>query len=172
MTHPLVDQLRFTRSEFKRGLEGITDEEARKRFAAMNCISWNIGHMASQEQRYFLFFAQGHMPLPEITRQFAFGSPASTPPLAEMWEAWHSITKQVDMWLDGVTHETLLEFVVREGKQTDLMFGNMLQRVVYHYWYHNGENQAIRQMLGHTGLPVFVGNIDHEAPYRMTDSGK
>ena len=27
MTHPLVTQLRFTRSEFKRGLEGVTDEE-------------------------------------------------------------------------------------------------------------------------------------------------
>ena len=27
MTHPLVDQLRFARSEFKRGLEGLSDAE-------------------------------------------------------------------------------------------------------------------------------------------------
>ena len=32
MPHPLVLQLRFTRSEFKRALEGVTDAEARKRF--------------------------------------------------------------------------------------------------------------------------------------------
>src|SRR5438105_8640056 len=37
MTHPLVQQLRFTRSEFKRGLDGVTDAEARQRFMPMNC---------------------------------------------------------------------------------------------------------------------------------------
>ena len=41
-----------------------------------------------------------------------------------------------------------------------------MQRVIYHYWYHTGENLAIRQLLGHTDLPEFVGNIDDEAPYR------
>jgi len=42
----------------------------------------------------------------------------------------------------------------------------LLQRVIYHYWYHNGENMAIRQQLGQSNLPEFVGNIDDEAPYR------
>jgi len=37
---------------------------------------------------------------------------------------------------------------------------------MYHYWYHTGENAASRQLLGHTNLPEFVGNIDDEAPYR------
>ena len=31
MTHPLVDQLRFTRSEFKRCLKGLSAEDAAKR---------------------------------------------------------------------------------------------------------------------------------------------
>jgi hypothetical protein len=39
MAHPLVDQLRFARSEFRRGLEGFSDEEARRRFLPMNCLS-------------------------------------------------------------------------------------------------------------------------------------
>src|SRR4051812_20536632 len=43
MTHPLVEQLRFARSEFRRGIEGVSDEEARRRFLPMNCLSWNIG---------------------------------------------------------------------------------------------------------------------------------
>ena len=42
----------------------------------------------------------------------------------------------------------------------------MPQHTIYHYWYHNGENQAIRQQLGHKKLPVFVGNLDDRAPYR------
>jgi len=41
-----------------------------------------------------------------------------------------------------------------------------LLRVNYHYWYHIGEIMAIRQLLDHTGLPDFVGDIDNQAPYR------
>ena len=109
MTHPLVAQLRFTRSEFKRGLIGLTEEEARRRFLPMNCISWNVGHLAWQEQRYFLFFAQGKMPLPAIDELFAYGAPASTPPLHEMWTAWDTITRAADPWLDALTVEKLQE---------------------------------------------------------------
>jgi hypothetical protein len=38
--------------------------------------------------------------------------------------------------------------------------------LIDHYWYHIGESMAIRQLLGHTGLPDFVGDIDGAAPYR------
>ncbi|MFN8512118.1 MAG: hypothetical protein U0841_05920 [Chloroflexia bacterium] len=40
----------------------------------------------------------------------------------------------------------------------------MIRRVAYHYWFHNGEAQAVRQLLGHTDLPTFVGDIQDEAP--------
>ena len=166
MALPLVDQLRFARSEFRRGLAGITDEEARTRLLPMNCISWNIGHLAAQEQRYWLLYAQGSLLLSEVDEAFRTGSPPSTPALDEAWSAWEMITAAADPWLDAVTAETLLSRVTREGKQTDITFGSMLMRVIYHYWYHTGENAAIRQQLGHTNLPDFVGNIDKEAPYR------
>ena len=38
--------------------------------------------------------------------------------------------------------------------------------LIDHYWYHIGKSMAIRQLLGHAGLPDFVGDIDGEAPYR------
>jgi hypothetical protein len=166
MTHPLVLQLRFTRSEFMRGLQRLTDPDARQRCLPMNCISWNVGHLAWHEQHYFLFYAQQQLVLPEIDRTFAYGAPASTPPLAEVMQAWQTITQAADPWLDEITTETLQGHVVRNGKVTRYIFGSLLQRVIYHYWYHNGENQAIRQSLGHTGLPEFVGDIDDLAPYR------
>ncbi len=165
MPHPLVRQLRFTRSEFRRGLVGVQDNDARKRFLPMNAISWNIGHLTWQEQRYFLFYAQGLMPIPQIDAAFAYGAPASTPALDEVWGAWETITQAVDPWLDLITVEKLNEHVVRDGKVSEYIFGSLLQRVIYHYWYHTGENLAIRQMLGHTDLPEFVGDIDGEAPY-------
>jgi hypothetical protein len=166
MAHPLVSQLRFTRSEFQRALAGLTDEEARRRFMPMNCISWNIGHLAWQEQRYWLFRAQGQVLLPHLNDMFAYLGPACTPSLDEAWEAWHTITRATDPWLDAVTTDKLEEDVVVDGKPLGTNFGSLLLRVIYHYWYHIGENMAIRQMLGHTGLPDFVGNIDGEAPYR------
>lgn len=166
MPHPLGVQLRFTRSEFKRALDGVTEAEARQRFLPMNCISWNVGHLAWQEQRYFLFFGQNQMPLPQINDLFAYGAPASTPSLHEMWTAWNTITQAVDPWLDALATEKLLEHVVIDGQSSPYIFGSLLQRVIYHYWYHTGENLAIRQMLGHTDLPEFVGDIDGEAPYQ------
>jgi uncharacterized damage-inducible protein DinB len=166
MSHPLVQQLRFTRNEFKRGLEGLSEAEAGKRFMPMNCISWNVGHLAWQEQRYFLFYGQGQMPLPHVDESFAYGAPASTPCLDDMWAAWNMITQAADPWLEALTTEKLQQHVVCDGKTTQYIFGSLLQRVIYHYWYHTGENLAIRQMLGHVNLPEFVGDIDGEAPYR------
>jgi hypothetical protein len=163
MPHPLVVQLRFTRSEFKRGLAGLTEDEAQKRFMPMNCISWSIGHLAWQEQRYWLHRAQGQMLLPAVNEQFAYGTPASTPTLAEVWQAWEQITAAADPWLDTLT---TADFAAsRTAGQYKFTLGTLMQRTLYHYWYHLGENMAIRQMLGHTDLPQFVGNIDEQAPY-------
>lgn len=167
MIHPLVLQLRFTRSEFRRALEGVADADARRRIMPMNCISWNIGHLAWQEQRYWLFRGQDQVLLPHLNEQFAYGAPASTPPLDEIWESWHTITAAADPWLDTLTTEDLRlprPFTIGD-QQIYLTFGSLMLRTIYHYWYHTGESMAIRQTLGHTGLPDFVGNIDDEAPY-------
>lgn len=166
MTLPLVHQLRFARSEFRRGLEGVTEEEAQRRFLPMNRISWNVGHLAWQEQRYWLFRAQGQIVRPDINDQFAYGAPASAPPLSEMWAAWEEITSAADPWLDAVTTATLQSHVEIDGAPSEYIFGSLLLRTTYHYWYHTGENAAVRQNLGRTGLPDFVGDIDSEAPYR------
>ena len=166
MPHPLITQLRFTRSEFMRAVKGVSDDDARKRLLPMNCISWNIGHLAWQEQRYFLHFGQGKMLFPDINESFAYGAPASMPPLKEVLSAWKKITTAADPWLDKLTSAKLQEHVMNNGKPTARMFGNLLQRVIYHYWYHIGENLAIRQQLGHKRLPQFVGAIDTQAPYR------
>ena len=166
MTHPLVSQLRFTRSEFLRAVKGISDDDAHKRILPMNCMSWNIGHLAWQEQRYFLYYGQGQMLLREIDKNFANGAPASTPPLADVLAAWRAITAAADPWLDTLTPAKLQQNAISNGKPIAYFYGNLLQRVIYHYWYHIGENLAIRQQLGHGRLPQFVGAIDSQAPYQ------
>ncbi len=166
MIHPLVTQLYFTRSEFQRALEGLSEDDARKRILPMNCISWNVGHLAWQAQRYFLSFAQDKILIPRIQEEYRYGAPASTPALAEMQEAWQTITRAADEWLDALTTEKLLEVYHHPSGEWSTRYGNLLQRVIYHYWYHTGENMSIRQSLQNQGLQDFVGNIDDEAPYR------
>jgi hypothetical protein len=83
-----------------------------------------------------------------------------------MWTAWGQITAAADPYLDTLTSETLLTFQVVDGKEVAESIGTRLHRMIYHYWYHLGEAQAVRQLLGHSDLPGFVGRIGREAPYR------
>jgi len=165
MPHPLVDQLRFTRSEFLRGIRGISAADAQRRVEPMNSVGWNVGHLAWQEQQYFITWPSGQRPFPDIDREFISGGPPSTPSLARVLDAWRAITAAADPWLDTVTSRELGANVVSGGRPLQRRYGDLLQRVIYHYWYHTGENMAIRQMLGHRDLPDFVGNIVEEAPY-------
>jgi len=162
-----VEQLRFTRAEFLRGLDGVTEADAARHFAKMNCISWNVGHMAWQEQRQWLEQAQGQIPVPILNEVYAFGAPMSTPPLAESLDYWRQVTQAADPYLDTLTTKDMeARLAYSPVLKVDRSFGSGLQRLIYHYWYHTGEIQAIRQMLGQTDLPQFVGSIEADAPYR------
>lgn len=181
MIHPLVTQLRFARSEFVRCLEGVSDEDARHRIMPMNCISWMVGHMAAQEQEYFIFFPNGNVPHPQLNVSHGYGQPATTPPLVEMWQVWQDITEAADIFLDTVTENQLEIYLEQDvGSVKEAFFayyqvnedmlaqekvrsreniGTRLLRTTYHYFFHTGEAHAVRQQLGHPDLPYFVGGM-------------
>jgi hypothetical protein len=166
MTHPLIDQFRFTRHEWLRGLDDIPEADGCQHFGPMNCISWTVGHLAWHEQRYWLIRSQGQVLYPELNELFAYGAPMSTPPLEEMLSKWHTVTQAADPFLDTLTTAALQGELLLDGKPVGQTVGSALRRITYHYWYHIGEIQAIRQMLGHKDLPEYVGDIETEAPYR------
>ncbi|MFH2038103.1 MAG: DinB family protein [Chloroflexota bacterium] len=166
MTHALIDQYRFTRAEWLRGLADLGEEDATRHFGPMNCISWTVGHLAWHEQRYWLERAQGITLFPDLNKLFAYGAPMSTPSFTEMLEMWQAVTGATDDFLDALSTGSLQGMLMLKGQPTDQSLGSALHRITYHYWYHIGEIQAIRQMLGHTNLPEFVGAIESLAPYR------
>jgi hypothetical protein len=157
--HPLVTQLRFARSELVRCLEGISEEDGVRRLGPMNCISWIVGHLAGQEHYLWVDAAQGQDVAPGLYELVGFGQPPSTPPLEEMWAVWNTVTRTADQYLDALTEEQLGTYLVRKGKPLREDVGTLLLRNMWHYWYHLGEAHAIRQMLGHGGLPQFVGDM-------------
>ena len=170
MTHPLVTQLRFARSEFVRCLDGVSEEDGVKRLLPMNCISWIVGHLANQENGYWVYLAQGKALAPELRQLVGFGQPASTPPLADMWATWHEVTAAADRYLETLTPEIMLTHFERRGKPVPENAGTLLLRNIDHYWFHTGEAHAIRQMLGHPDLPQFDGDMS-AATYRPEDRG-
>ena len=159
MIHPLVSQLRFARSEFQRCLEGLSDEDARQRLGPMNSISWMIGHLANQEHFYWVFLAQGQNVADGLYKLVGTGRPATTPPLADMWEVWQRVTTTGDPYLDTLTTDQLSTHFEFRGQSQSESIGTMLLRNIYHYWFHTGEAHAVRQQLGHGDLPQFVGNM-------------
>ena len=166
MHQPLVDQLVFTRSEFIRGIKDVSEEDARRRFEPLNCIAWMVGHMAWHEQLYWLTRAQGQTPLPVLNELVGYKSPASTPSIKEMLKDWKLVTGRSDEFLFGLDEKSLRTKLVVAGNPKSYVIGNMLQRMIYHYWYHLGESQAVRQLLGHKNLPSYVGDLEKIAPFR------
>jgi len=165
MAHPRVDQLRFARAEWVRGLRGLSEADAVRRLEPMNSISWMVGHLAWHERRIWVERGQG-LSVEPVLDLVASGAPASTPALAEMWAAWRRMTAAADPVLDRLTTADL-EMPLPHDARTDApAAGSQLQRITYHYWSHIGEASAVRQLLGHKRLAQFVGSIETRAPYR------
>jgi hypothetical protein len=156
----MVTQLRFARSEFMRGINGVTEEEGLRRLMPMNSIGWMVGHLALQEHYLWVLKAQGQNLSPDLHLRVGTGRPASTPPLSEMLEIWRTVTSAADRYLDTITAETLDLHPDEIGGPMRECVGTSIVRNTFHYWFHLGEALAIRQMLGHTGLPEFVGPMD------------
>ena len=124
----------------------------------VNSIGWIVGHLAWHEQYYWLTRAHGEILIPELIDLVGFNTPASKPPLKKMISCWEKITLASDEYLIGLKKEDLLNHMDVKGKELSFNIGTMISRVIYHYWYHNGEMQALRQIMGHSDLPDFVSD--------------
>jgi hypothetical protein len=85
------------------------------------------------------------------------------------WIVGHMASHEQFMWLKlglgKVINPDLVKLVVGDphyqpGPERAESIGISLLRNIYHYWHHIGEAHAIRQILGHSDLPVFVGLMD------------
>ena len=165
MAHPRVDQLRFARSEWQRGLAGLSEVDAGIRFLPMNSISWMVGHLTWHERECWVRRARGNKGN-RILDAFASGRPASIPSLASMQEAWRRIVTEAAPFLDALTTADLEVPLAHDPRPHPPSAGSQLQYITYHYWAHIGEVSAVRQMLGHPDLAEYVGDFPPEAEYR------
>lgn len=178
MYHPM-ELARFALSEFERGLHGLSDEDARVRLAKrdgtqMNAIAWIVAHVA-QHWLGVRSLATGQ-PRPSGLARYGSGSADPTPPpLAEALGLLREARASLD-WLAGAD-EALLGASREEQLKTRLSptllalglhqenVGTALLRAVLHTWFHAGEINAIRQMLGHPEI-FFVGRLVGQLEWR------
>lgn len=162
----LVDQLKFARNEWLRAFDGVNDADGARRFAPMNSLGWMMGHLAWHENLCWNVRGQGINPVPELHDVVAYGKPASTPALSEMLAAWHKVAAAAEPYLASINHDKALTFWERNGKPHKESVGTSVMHVVYHYFYHIGEGQAVRQMLNHPNRPEFINDMLGAAAYR------
>lgn len=158
----------FTLSEFERGVRGVSDSEALIRFTKadgtqMNAISWTIAHIAWHWSTVAAY-ANQQVP-PSAVRPYTAGPTAdpTPPPLADALTLLAD-AKAASAWLTKADNSLLST----SREEYAALFCNLLpvesvgtalMRVVLHTWYHIGEINAVRQMLGHAEVP-FVGMLN------------
>lgn len=163
--HTMVEMLQLTWMEFERNLQGLEDEDARKRIEPMNSISWIIAHVANQHHIFFIAWQQGKNSQ-ERYLPYGYGSPASQPPLEEAIGLWRDACKDALDYLVTLTESDLFERPVDRSPESENM-GTLITRCIFHTWCHLGEISSIRQVLGHKP-PQFVDMHDWSYSGRIT----
>ena len=83
-----------------------------------------MGHLATQENAYWVLWAQGTRLAPGLRELVGHGQPASTPSWDEMWEAWREITNAADKYLDTLTEAQLRTHLEWKGKLLQMAVAN------------------------------------------------
>lgn len=157
------DLARFSAKEFVLGLEGISDEQARRRLkkadgSVMNSASWTIAHVAAHWATVAALFDEADLPMEEIARYFGPDADPAPPPLQQALERFLEATQGMSDWIT-VDDDSMTRAVEYAGVSETT--GQALVRVTLHTWFHIGEINAIHQMLG---LPVIDFLEDRVTP--------
>ena len=160
-----IELARFTQAEFQRGLEGLTDEEARTRMrkadgSEMNAISWTVGHIAGH---WLLVASAGGDEEPDRALLRYFGQKADSTPL--LLTVALRLLEEAEASIDWLlsADESLLSSTPDDLRRESV--GTRVMRVVLHTWFHIGEINAVRQILGHDEIG-FVGDITGHLEWR------
>ena len=146
--------------EFRRNLEGLTAEEAVLRQqkadgSQMNAISWSVQHIGAHWAN---------------ARCVALGLPFErlNPPRDGTPPAYEDARRVFDAatadlsWIRTAGDD---KFSVTFPQANNESAGTFLARAIFHTWFHIGEINAVRQLLGHAPID-FVGDLHGRLGWR------
>ena len=131
----------------------------------MNAISWTVGHITGHWLLLAAYARQEEQPTGPV-RFFGAAADPTPPPLNDVLKLLDEAKASID-WLSKADDEllsTLREgYAVGRNKQESV--GTVLMRATLHTWFHIGEINAVRQMLGHPPIPC-VGQMAANLEWR------
>ncbi len=157
--HHLVRYVQHVRRELLRAIEGMEVADLERRVGGINSVAWMVGHLAWQEQAYWLLARGEPAATPVDLQLLASGRPRAEtiPAFDELLEAWRQVTTTADAWLVTLDADDLLRHL--EGRKLYELenVGTLLTRVIGHYYLHIGQITAVRKLLD-LPVPAFVGS--------------
>jgi len=160
--HHLVRYLQHARRELRRAVDGMTAADLERRVGGINSVAWMVGHLAAQEQGYWLT-SRGEPQLADLDA-YRRGRPDTPPAFEGLFAAWESITAAADGWLVGLSAQDLRSHLPGRRLFEQENIGTLLTRTSGHYYLHIGQITAVRRLLD-ASVPPFVGSQEG-AEYR------
>ena len=128
----------------------------------MNAISWTLGHIAGHWLSVAAYAKQERQP-GEVLRFFGPDADPTPLPLTDALTMLDDAKRSID-WL-GSADDTLLSSSPAGYFLSSESVGTNVMRAVLHTWFHTGEINAVRQMLGHAEIS-FVGKLTGNLEWR------
>ncbi len=153
--HHLVRYLQHARRELRRAVDGMSAADLERRVGGINSVAWMVGHLAWQEQAYWLL-SRGEPALADLDA-FGRGRPDAPPAFDELFDVWARVTAASDVWLSGLDEAGLRSHLQGRRLFEKENVGTLLTRASSHYYLHIGQITAVRRLLDDR-VPSFVGS--------------
>jgi hypothetical protein len=157
----------FALDEFERGLEDLSEDDAQARIpkadgSYVNAITWTVRHSAIWWLNLGIYAeSAGKEALSRpLYKQFTEPDP---PSLAEARQIFKD-GRDANPWLWNKDY-AILDTVRGGDNASQELLGTYLMRAINHTWFHWGEINAIRQVLGHPEIR-FSGPMEGRLEWR------
>jgi len=146
----------FAVSEFERGLAGIFEEESQRKFekadgSEMNSAAWTVGHLAAHWEIAAALAAGTEFSTELYARHFGPTADPASPPLHEVLDRFRRWSSDLDEWIP-LDDESMLRATPLPDNVSQV-----IMKLILHTWFHIGEINAVRQLLGHPEIE-FLGD--------------
>ena len=114
----IIDQYKITNNQVLNYIDDITDEESKRIFEPLNCISWTLGHLARYNNLTFAARSRG-VEIPNEFKDFENGAPHSQKDLSYVKGLWIKTLKDTEKFLDGLNENDLVKILDNDSNAGD-----------------------------------------------------
>lgn len=145
MSTNTVEIYKITNNVLRDYFNDLSNQEGKKIFKPMNCISWMIGHLACINYNIVARNSKNRS-IPDINDKFGNGSPHFQPEILDVISLWETSVRECFAFLDQMEEEDLKNKI--SDSKMNFNLGTDISRLTFHAWNHMGEIAAVRQFLG------------------------